>query len=104
MVYFVPKSFYFNYSMVTEEIVICQTMTETGVNVFGMLDYSVLDNIADDLLRLYKREKYRYKFTYMNIFEFQIIGQAQFESVLIEIAKRLTKIDEFDGITILLDD
>jgi hypothetical protein len=40
----------------------------------------------------------------MNIFEFQIIGQAQFESVLIEIAKRLTKIDEFDGITILLDD
>ena len=48
-------------------------MTETGMNVFGMLDYNELDNISDDLLRLYKREKYRYKFTYMNIFEFQIM-------------------------------
>lgn len=103
-IYFVPKSFYFNYSIVTEEIVICQTMTETGVNVFGMLNYDLLDNISDNLLRLYKREKYRYTFTYMNIFEFQIIGRAQFESVLIEIAKKIAKIDEFDGITIILDD
>ena len=103
-IYFVPKSFYFNYSIVTKEIVICQTLSETGVNAIGMLNYDLLDNLTDNLLRLYKREKYRYSFIYMNIFEFQIIGRAQFESVLIEISKKIAKIDEFDGVTILLDD
>ena len=104
--YFSPNSFHFNYSIVTKEIVICQAMSENGKNIINNIKHDDLNEIIGDLLKLHKEKKYEYSFIFMDFFEFQIIGRPQFESILIEISKRLLKedIDEFDGVTVLLDD
>ena len=98
--YFVPNGFHFNYSIVTEEMVICQAMTDTGKHVINNIKRDELNEIFEDLLQLHKEKKYQYSFIFLDFFEFQIIGQPQFESILIEIYKKLLKedIDKFDDV------
>jgi len=102
-IYFVPNGFHFNYSIISKEIVICQALSGLGIDIINFVTRDELDNIIKNLSELYKQKNYYYKFSYMNVFEFQIVGQPQFESVLLEINKRIKlEKDIFDDVTILL--